>query len=226
MAGTWLPKAEGALVVWFINFAAKFSGYAATLGMGLPETGAVNADLAALQYLVNMSATAKTRTEDINDYKRQLIYGPGPIGAYPTAPTFGAAPAQVLANIIQRLDVIVARAKASPNYTTAMGEDMGIEAPASVPGADPLELVPAARPNSEVEVGFNKQNYDGVHLEGQRGNEVTWTVLGNDAFSPYVDTRAPLVAGQPEVRKYRGRYLDGDTPIGDWSDIVQVSTTP
>ncbi|MGI8924355.1 MAG: hypothetical protein ACR2HJ_10020 [Fimbriimonadales bacterium] len=108
----------------------------------------------------------------------------------------------------------------------AEGAFVGIESPASVPGTDPLELKAAAGPNSEVAVGFSKQNYDGIQIESQRGGETGWTVLGNDAFAPYIDTRPPLVAGQSEVRKYRARYLDGDTPIGDWSDIVQVSTTP
>ena len=38
--------------------------------------------------------------------------------------------------------------------------------------------------------------------------------------------RAPLVAGQPEQRRYRARYVDNDVPVGDWSDMVEVTAHP
>ena len=63
-------------------------------------------------------------------------------------------------------------------------------------------------------------------VEGQRASEGTWTSLGTDRFSPFVDGRAPLVAGQPEVRRYRIRYLDGDDPTGNYSAVVTVTTVP
>jgi hypothetical protein len=31
------------------------------------------------------------------------------------------------------------------------------------------------------------------------------------------------VAGQPENRRYRARYRDDDQPVGEWSDIVEVT---
>ena len=45
--------------------------------------------------------------------------------------------------------------------------------------------------------------------------EITW-----------IDTRPPLVAGQPEVRRYRIRYLEGDDPVGLYSSVVSVTTIP
>ncbi len=38
------------------------------------------------------------------------------------------------------------------------------------------------------------------------------------------DARAPLVAGQPEVRRHRGRYIVNDEPVGNYSAVV--SGTP
>lgn len=51
-------------------------------------------------------------------------------------------------------------------------------------------------------------------------------MLGTDNFSPYVDTRTPQEPNRAEVREYRLRYLDRDEPVGDYSDIIAVSTTP
>jgi hypothetical protein len=53
--------------------------------------------------------------------------------------------------------------------------------------------------------------------------ETEWTTIGFDTNSPYTDARAPLVAGQPENRRYRARYRDDDQPVGEWSDIIEVT---
>jgi hypothetical protein len=71
-----------------------------------------------------------------------------------------------------------------------------------------------------------KSTSDGVIIESQRGSEVDWTPMGTDRFAPWIDTRAPLVAGQPEVRRYRIRYLDGDDPVGLDSAVLSVTTIP
>jgi hypothetical protein len=42
--------------------------------------------------------------------------------------------------------------------------------------------------------------------------------------SPFVDARPPLAAGQPEMRRYRLRYVDHDEPVGDYSDVIVVTT--
>jgi hypothetical protein len=35
-----------------------------------------------------------------------------------------------------------------------------------------------------------------------------------------------LAAGQPELCRYRPRWRDDDRPVGDWSDLVQVTARP
>ncbi len=47
-----------------------------------------------------------------------------------------------------------------------------------------------------------------------------------DNNSPYLDARAPLVARQPEVRRYRGRYIVNDEPVGNYSAVASVTTIP
>ena len=56
--------------------------------------------------------------------------------------------------------------------------------------------------------------------------EVAWTVLGTDNNSPCLESRAPLVAGRPEVRRYRGRYIVNDDPVGNYSTVASVTTVP
>lgn len=47
-----------------------------------------------------------------------------------------------------------------------------------------------------------------------RAAEGTWTVLGTHHNSPYLNARDALAAGQPEVRRYRGRYIVNDERVG------------
>lgn len=51
-------------------------------------------------------------------------------------------------------------------------------------------------------------------------------MLGTDNNSPYLDARDPLVAGQREVRRYRGRFIVNDEPVGNYSAVATVTTIP
>jgi hypothetical protein len=229
MAGTWFPRTEALRVIWLNNVGVKIPTYTLTFPsiLTVPRLAALAADIAAWLYLVNESEIFRTHQETITDYKKQLMFGPGPIGAIPGNPVLGAPPTVVLANIVARLDALFDELKANSAYTTAIGNDIGIEPPP--PGAA-SPLVPTgdadAQPGSIVRLNWLKGSWAGVYIECQRDDETTWVFLATDTHSPYVDNRPPLVAGQAEVRRYRMRYLSGDTPTTDWSDVITVSTIP
>jgi len=77
-----------------------------------------------------------------------------------------------------------------------------------------------------VRLTFAMLGHDQLEIQSKRGAEADFSLLAYDTNSPYLDARAPLVAGQPEVRQYRARWRDDDQPFGDWSDIVQVTARP
>ena len=74
-----------------------------------------------------------------------------------------------------------------------------------------------------VTLKFAMFGHDQLEIQSQRAGETEWTTIGFDTSSPYTDARAPLVAGQPENRRYRARYRDDDNPVGEWSDIIEVT---
>ena len=104
-------------------------------------------------------------------------------------------------------------------------EDLGIIG-ADHPAAGTIkpEGKALALPKHEVRITFVKSGHAGVDVEGQRAAETDWTHLAFDGYSPYIDNRPPLVPGQPEQRRYRLRYRDRDTPVGEYSDIFVVTT--
>jgi len=229
MANAYLPRDEAGQVIWYNNFQLKFATYALTIGFVAGDVTAVQNDYAMLAYTINLAAVFKEEAKERVQYKDTFLDGPLGIvtPAAPTIPTI--APPAVIPppGILPRLSAIVQRIKAHPNYTEAMGQDMGIVGATPKPPANPKPTATAeAQPNSEILLKWVKGAFDGVHIESQRAGETTWTLIGMDTSSPYRDSRAPLVAGQPEVRRYRLRYFKNDTPLGDYSDIMTVTTIP
>jgi hypothetical protein len=44
--------------------------------------------------------------------------------------------------------------------------------------------------------------------------------------TPAEDDTPTLTPNTPEVRRYRGRFLEGNNPVGQFSDIASIVTTP
>ena len=199
-----MPKSDGDRLTWFNNFSAKLNTHGATVGMTPPEIVAAQADCAGAIYMINQVVTAQQNTEQRVQYKKTLIDGRvgAPASAYPGNFVVQTVPAVVVApGVIARLRVLVKRMKASAGYTAAIGDDLEIVAQTPVvnPNAKPT-LTGLALIGMRVQIKFVKAGFDAVKVESKRGNESSYTYLGTFVRSPFVDTRAPLVASQSEQR--------------------------
>lgn len=226
-----IPRTEPELVVWFNNFSTNLPLHSAALGLTSDTVDDVARDAAVLQYLVGDLVPAfQSALQSRTAYKNLLKDGPvgTPPPAVPPPPAVGAHPEVVLPGILTRLRQLVARIKASPAYNETIGRSLGIvgDEPAGPAGPAKPTAKASAQPGGDVKIEFSKAGFDGVVVEGRRGGEQAWSRLGTDNFSPYLDTRPSLEAGKPEVREYRLRFLERDEAVGEWSDIISVSTTP
>jgi hypothetical protein len=229
-----IPRTDNELMVWLNNFASSFASHAAALGFNDAEVAQVRADAAMLNYLIGdlvpaYKAALATRTA----YKTLIMSGPvgAPGGDPPPDPSVAAPPATVPPGVVPRLRRLVQRIQVAPGYTDAVGSELGItNGDSAGAGAPDAAAKPKARAaalsGSRVRVEFNKAGFDGVQVESRRAGEAGWQRLGTDNYSPYVDERPPVEAGKPEVREYRLRFVSRDEPVGEWSDIISVSTAP
>lgn len=226
---TWIPRTEADRLVWLQNAALKLNVYVGTAGIVAADVTLANGVRDVYQWILNRSQQISTIRQDINEWKRIFVDGPigTPLGAVPPAPLFPAAPAFVAtAGGFDQIVALMERIRNTAGFTTAIGEDLGIVPPAGeTPLGDPT-FTTTAQPNSEVRVNWVKSSSDGVLVESQRAGETVWTVLGTDTSSPYLDSRPALVAGQPEVRRYRVRYVINDVPLGNYSAVASVTTVP
>jgi hypothetical protein len=119
---------------------------------------------------------------------------------------------------------IAKKIKSSLNYTTEIGEALGIIGPEVYP-PDPASMKPelkAKLSGQNVVIEFNKQSMEGVRIYSKRGAETAFTYLATDTYSPYTDTRAKLDAASPEERQFIAYYFENDSDVGQQSDAVTV----
>jgi hypothetical protein len=162
-------------------------------------------------------------TENWTTYKNQARNGDGILGAMPTTPALGAPPPMVPANIFGRASALAARIKKHPNYTDAMGQDLGIigaEQTMDLAAMKPILKITlqAGRPN----VGWKKQGMDGLEISVDRGTG-TFAFLAFDTMPDYLDTAPLPAAGTSAVWRYKAIYRLHDEEVGQWSDIATIS---
>lgn len=117
------------------------------------------------------------------------------------------------------------RVKTAAGYNNSIGQQLGFIGPED--STDLTQEKPTLRATTvavgSVAIAFNKQTSDGIRLFSKRGSETTFSFLAVDTSSPYVDTRPNLVPGTPETRQYQAQYILSDEPIGNLSDVLQVT---
>lgn len=227
------PRTDPELSIWLKNFTQALASHAATLGLTPADVASAQADASMFDYLIgDLLPAFQSAMQARTAYKNLIRNGPvgSPGGDPPSAPANPAPPATVAPGIVPRLRKLIQRIKAAPNYTEAIGQDLDIIGTETNAPDDIANAKPTAKgfpqPGSQVRIEFNKGNFDGVLVEGRRKGDADWTALGQDLYSPFIDTRAPAQPGTPEVREYRLRFILRDEAVGEWSDIIAVVTTP
>ena len=187
------------MIAWHDNFQTQVVVAAATFGLVAANADALTATNSDLHAKFDASQAAKATALAKNTDKSTAFTG-----------------ARALAN----------RIKVHPAYTAAFGQQLGIVGPEDTTDLtqqqQPTLKALAVTPGSAT-IGFNKSVSSGVRILSKRGAETAFSFLAIDTSSPYVDTRANLVVGNPESRQYQAQYPNGDDPIGQLSDILNVT---
>jgi hypothetical protein len=234
------PKNQGEQAEWHTNFATKLPGYAATLSLTQAEEDNAVADNLTMAYaLGGWLLGEREHSTACTSSLETLSYGTGsanftfPVAQIPPLPTLPVGITGVKPGALQRTFDLAVILKRKSGYTEAMGLDMGIVGPEAPPPPPPGDApVPrifvTAIPGDTNEVGrvkFFKDGHEYVVMEGRRGGGA-WEPLGMHMKSPFLDTRPLLVAGQAEVREYRGRFFDKGANSSGWSDVAKVTVGP
>lgn len=226
-----IPVSSDERVSWSLNFEDKFPALGASLGFNPAAISGLLNDSAMMRFLIQNGISATAHSKATNSYKYAMLEGVKDGDPEPVLPVLvpTAAPAtSVLSGIIDRLSKAIARMKTSPGYAESIGEMLLINPPpvdsAIPPGTKPFGNW-TALPNNVIRIDWTKGKFDGVIVEGQRGDETNWTRLDRDTRSPFDDERPNQNTGKPEERRYRLLYFIGDDAIGTYSDVIVAVTT-
>ena len=208
-----ISNTDDGLVTQLANLSAKAPTVQAALGLTAVDITAITGDYMSMQTAVVDVAAKQSASQSATQAKNATRAG-----------------------VEKRLRALAKRIKGSANYTTAIGELLGIVAPGAgggVVGTRALASENDARPQLKgsvagdgvTSVKFTKMGYTGVMVYCKRGTESQFTLLSKQFTSPLVDDRANLQGGLPETREYKAQFFRSDSTVGQMSDIL-VLTVP
>jgi hypothetical protein len=225
----WFPTTLNERAAWMRNFAKQFETVALSLGFSAADIDSMNKDAQDFQAVTRAITSAEAFMAGLRAFRVSLseekVGSPKPV--FPTL-TVTPPPNDVPAGIFQRLDERVRRVRAAAAYTDEIGALLKIM-PARSESIANSELMPAikaaARPGNIVEIRFTRGDTDGISLQMRLDKEEDWKDAGRFVRSP-ARLEIPDGTGLPRAVQIRARYIIGNDPVGQNSDIVTVVTTP
>jgi hypothetical protein len=220
---SYLPKTDAGKAAFLNNLGTQLVTYGPTVGLSPSDIAAVQDDAGFFSFAFNAQPQILAFAQQWTSYKNAARDGgPGTsMGPPPVAPTF-APPATIVApGIIARATAIVARIKAAPGYTDAIGQALMIVGADQV--VDPNAMKPvitAASDAGQVIIGWTKSGMDSLEIWVDRGTGFAFLAI--DTVPDYTDTQAMPAAGQSALWKYKAIYRLGDERVGQWSDVVSL----
>jgi hypothetical protein len=227
MATDWYPDTQAALITWHNNFSTQAATNGTTLGLSAGEVTQIAADADNVLIMLDGVEAANTYREALTAFKALLFNAPAdtPTEPVPTAPTtldFGESTPAL--GIEARTREYARKIKASSAYTPDDGELYGIIAAEPAPPGTPTVLAEALTA-SQVRLKIGKEGYSVLAVDSRRGGGA-WEQIGVSQTDVCIDTRAPLVAGAPEVREFRVQGMVENARVGANSEVSTVSTIP
>lgn len=191
----YIPKRKGDRVIWLNNHKAKIATHGATIGLTPAEILARQNSCDAINNEINRSAQMKQQLELQYDAERALTK-----------------------TELEKIQAGVARDKTDAGFTTAIGQDLGeIGNEVSFDFINAVPVLILKKTSEGWRISFElKDFFTSCYIERLRPAG-TWTYLGDDTSSPYMDAD-PQVNGT----KYRGIYKIGDNKMDNFSDEVTV----
>jgi hypothetical protein len=223
----YLENSEEKLAIQISNFATKIDTYAASFGLTATETLSIRNDASYFAWVVNNMKKIDSYKKNWTAFKTILLKGEDEVSSNPTPvpPTLDIQPVAVAPGVLKRFTTMVNRVKAHPAYTTAIGQNLGIEVTAS-PAIATTDAKPALKTTlsgDKVLVQWTKGKFSGILLEKDSGSG--YVLLDKDFMPDYLDNTAMPAAGQTAIWKYRAIYLLRDEKAGQWSDEVSITVT-
>lgn len=225
---SWFPSSLQERAAWMQIFRDNFAVLATPLGFTAADVTQVDEDNAAFQWLAANAVVVDYFSSSMVAYRREITEGDDgdPAAELPTPPVFGLVP-EVPPGIFERLVRLVERIRVSPSYSAEEGAALGI-IPSQSGSVSPDDLQPnpklKAMPGGIIKVEFVRGKTQGLEVHMRLDGEESWTNMGKFYSSPAELIVPPNAQNQPRAVEIRCRFVLNNSPVGQFSDIDQIST--
>ena len=223
----YLPITDDLRLTWFENFYLKLiTSYLALFGITPAQEAALLADLQAMRYTNALIEAIATFTLACTAYRNSMNNGllNVPLPAFPVFVAPLLPPSPVQPGIYVRVRKLVKTLKANANYDEVIGKDLKtIGETIVVDFSTYRPLLKLALNGLYINLKYQIKGTDAIHLYSKRGAETEFTLLATISKGSYIDTRANLIAGQPETRNYQAWYVVNDVVVGLISAVATMS---
>ncbi|HMO81878.1 MAG TPA: hypothetical protein PKD24_13900 [Pyrinomonadaceae bacterium] len=225
---TWFSSNLQERAAWFQNFRDQFAALATGLGFTAADVTAVDEDNAAFQWLAANAVTVDAFSAAMTAYRRRITEGDDgdPAAELPDPPVFGLVPV-VLPGIFERLVRLVERIRVAPSYSEEEGAALGI-IPSQSGSVSPDDMQPnpklKALPGGIVKVAFVRGKTQGIEVHMKLDGEENWANMGKFYNSPAEIIVPANAQNVPRAVQIRCRFVLNNSPVGQFSDIDEIST--
>lgn len=221
----YLPSTDAEKAIWLNNFTIKVSMYASTLGVSATELSNLQKDNAAYQYVIDLLNQYRRAVSNLTSYKNMMKHAVNnqQLGVIPTFTVLPTPPPSVPEGIFDRVTKLATRIKMSLNYTTAIGNDLGIVS--STTDIDTYSLKPELRISLNVgrpHIKWTKGQADATDLYVDRNDGLGFLMIGRFTRSEYLDITVLPDGKRYEEWHYKAIYVIADKLVGLYSDVMSV----
>jgi hypothetical protein len=222
---TFIPSADTDRMIWLTNFSLKITTYAPILGVTSAEVTSLQKDAVAFSYIMNMQEHFKQSLQSITAYKSLMKHAVNQqhLGTIPVIPSLPTPPPAVPEGVFDRASKLAQRIKASPNYTSGIGSDLGIISPSSKTDTSALKpnlklYLDAGHPHIKCSKGIA----DALDLYVDRKDNLGFVLLGRFLIFDYVDKVTLPNDSTLAEWDYKAIYVIGNDKVGLMSSISSI----
>lgn len=222
----WWPTTMSAKLVVVQNIKAKIGLYQSVLPLTPGQVSAAEKMCDGFVAAVTATDQCRQTMQAMTAWRDEILYGEPSGGAAPAPPTFAAPPSGgyslgIVKQLLELRDLIVA----SPGYTEAIGEDLGIvgsEEPKKPASDYTPQLKTTTSAGYQINISGSMQGMDALRVEYARkgGTFQTVAFLTN---TPGGFSVVPATPGQPETGHVRAVFIKKNEEFGNYSADYPVT---
>lgn len=222
----WWPSTMADQVALLNNFSAKIGNYVTVLGWTAAQLTVAEALCAQMVSAFNYADASRATMQSVTQWRDLVFYGePAGSSAMPI-PEFTAVPDRTFVRgCVQQFTRLRDQIVANDNYTTAIGEDLGLLGPEITPPSPE-----SVSPNLKITVTEGDSVTVAGSMKGMNAMKMVYTPKGGEprevAFitsTPAGFTITKADPDKPENGELRAVFYKKNVPFGNPSPIYPIT---